>query len=100
MIFSIEQEREIISKYNLGRSIRNIASEYGRSASAVHNVLKRNNIDRRTSYEFSSKYETNHNGFSDAGEKTYYFAGLILAKDAEIYMNRKYNKAMTILGLN
>lgn len=54
--FSIEQEQEIIIKYQNGDSTRTLSKEYNCSPSTIKNILDRNNIPMRTLSEARRNY--------------------------------------------
>lgn len=80
---TLEQEPQIIEWYKNGDSLHTIADKLGIKWYPIYNVLRRNNIERRSTFEFSRKYEVDETYWEkiDSHEKAY-FLGLMMADGA------------------
>lgn len=82
----------IIKIYNSGKTTHQVAKKVGHAQSFVINTLKRNNIERRTIYSYTRKYNVNENFFNIIdNEAKAYFLGLMFA-DGNNYRSEKYGK--------
>lgn len=72
-LFTKEQEQEIIALYQTKLSTIKLAKKYGCSTGAINNVLKRNNVQRRSNKENRRLYTLNQDFFNkiDTEEKAY-----------------------------
>lgn len=69
-------ENEIVEKYKIGYSNKDLSNEFSLHRSTIQRVLKRNNINLHYS---KSKLKCNDNLFSTYNEISCYWAGFILA---------------------
>lgn len=77
-LFTQQQEQEIIALYQTKISTIKLAEKYGCSTGAINNVLKRNNIQRRSNKENRRLYTLNQDFFEniDTEEKAYWLGFL------------------------
>lgn len=77
-LFTKEQEQEIIALYQTKLSTIKLAKKYGCSTGAINNVLKRNNVQRRSNKENRRLYTLNQDFFNkiDTEEKAYWLGFL------------------------
>jgi len=68
-----QEKEEIVKKYLLGESAKDISLQYGITGSSVGSMLKRRNIKTRSQKEIQRKYDADDNFFDfvDSEEKAY-----------------------------
>ena len=80
IIQSKELHDKIITDYQTGLSSKQVANKHNCSASFVLNILQRNNITKRTTYDYIRKYDVKEDFFDCIDtEPQAYFLGLLYA---------------------
>lgn len=93
IIYTQEQIQDIVAKYSIGESVKNIATQYQVSADSIRRLLKKNNIQLKG----NRKHFFNENIFDviDTAEKAYWL-GFITADGYIQYNNPKQGKFLRI----
>lgn len=96
IIISSELIQKIISEYLSGLDTYQVANQNNCSQTFVMNTLRKNNIPRRTTQEYTRKYITNEYFFQKINnESNAYFLGLMYA-DGNNYVNVPHSYEISI----
>lgn len=99
IMFNKEESKEIIELYKGGLNQNELAEKYGCSKKAIANVLKRNNIVKRTPSEAYRTYSINDYYFDEIdNQDKAYILGFLYADgcNASYYDKNHYNIGMTL----
>lgn len=89
-------DQQIINLYNSGLSTYEVAEKIKCSQTCVLNCLKQNNITRRSTSSYNTKYITNYNFFDKIdNEQNAYFLGLLYA-DGNVYVKNNHSYEVSI----
>lgn len=98
-ILNEEQEKDVIQKYESGDNMNTIAKEYNCSRSVIDDILRRNNIQKRTPSEAYRTYEINDYYFDEIdNQDKAYMLGFFYADgcNCSIYEKNHYDVGMTL----